>query len=765
MKKMVSIKQIYTLFQKYGDLNIRVSTPDGPHHILGCDITEKNAQRIKFKTSGGKELISSPNHRVMADTGRFVYVKNLFPGRKIKTISGDESILSLEFLPDRTDLYDIEVNKVHQYYSNGILSHNSSTFDVLMFCLYDKTPRAFKAVNIMNNRKDDFACELNFEIDGVDYFIKREAVRNKKGDVKVDVMFWNIDDKGEIVSLNGEDRRDTDAIIRSYVGSYDDFILTNLSVQNQGTLFIDKSQSERKDLLSQFMGLTIFDKLYTSALDEMKEVSGALKRFNREDFSQNLVDIQAAIEALREQYTTADDELQTKKSESTGLGKKITKLYGDKIPLDIDKVDIKKLESHAEKLEIDFNDITESIAELTKKRSDLKSELKSAETKVEGYDSTLEVKHQELLKLSDDKKKLEYKLQSIKTEIRSYEDQLKKMGAYRYSEDCDFCIKNLESDQSDSVTIRSSLDKSKQSHDIVMTEILNLKNQLTRFDKVKEDYSNWQLDVALHNKLEKNLLKLEADLQHAMRNETSKSTELTTTKARIQKYYDSIETIKKNDGIQKQIDVFEDAQKILLSEIKTLDKAVRQTHGELEVKKASKQEILQSIKDAEELEETYYAYEYYTNAICRDGVPYELISKIIPSIESEINNILTQIVDFTVVLEVDGKNINGKIVYDVDKVWPLELSSGMERFISSLAIRVALTNISNLPKSTFLIADEGLGVLDADNLSSMYMMFSILKSHFDFIIVISHLEVVKDIVDNLIEIKQVNGGFSQIQVN
>ena len=40
---------------------------------------------------------------------------------------------------------------------------------------------------------------------------------------------------------------------------------------------------------------------------------------------------------------------------------------------------------------------------------------------------------------------------------------------------------------------------------------------------------------------------------------------------------------------------------------------------------------------------------------------------------------------------------------------PLELSSGMERFISSLAIRVGLMNVSNLPRTNFLAIDEGWG--------------------------------------------------------
>ena len=145
------------------------------------------------------------------------------------------------------------------------------------------------------------------------------------------------------------------------------------------------------------------------------------------------------------------------------------------------------------------------------------------------------------------------------------------------------------------------------------------------------------------------------------------------------------------------------------------------------------------------------------NAVGRDGIPYELMSKAIPNIESEINNILTQVVDFTISLEVDGKNIVGKLNYDYDRIWPLENSSGMERFISSLAIRVALMNASNLPKSNFMIVDEGLGTLDMENLGAMHTLFGILKGHFDFLIVISHLDAVRDMVDHLIEIKREDG--------
>jgi len=197
------------------------------------------------------------------------------------------------------------------------------------------------------------------------------------------------------------------------------------------------------------------------------------------------------------------------------------------------------------------------------------------------------------------------------------------------------------------------------------------------------------------------------------------------------------------------------------SEVSDLDSKLLNLSGKLKMAEKSREDAETGINRLKTLEQQYQAYEYYQKAVNRDGVPYHLISKALPQIESEINNILNQIVDFTMVMDTDGKNINAYIVYDDDNYWPLELTSGMEKFISSLAIRTSLINVSNLPRPNFLAIDEGFGVLDSDNLNSMYMLFDYLKSQFGFILCISHIDAMRDIVDKLVEIKKVNG-YSEI---
>ena len=149
--------------------------------------------------------------------------------------------------------------------------------------------------------------------------------------------------------------------------------------------------------------------------------------------------------------------------------------------------------------------------------------------------------------------------------------------------------------------------------------------------------------------------------------------------------------------------------------------------------------IKKQIEEIEELEVSAKANNLYMESVHRNGVPYDIICKSIPSLESEINGILSQIVDFGVNIEMDGKNININIVYE-DRSWPIELVSGMEKFVCNLAIRIGLTNISNMPQTNFFALDEGLGALDADTMSSMSTFFSFLKTYFDFVLMITHIE-------------------------
>ena len=72
--------------------------------------------------------------------------------------------------------------------------------------------------------------------------------------------------------------------------------------------------------------------------------------------------------------------------------------------------------------------------------------------------------------------------------------------------------------------------------------------------------------------------------------------------------------------------------------------------------------------------------------------------------------------------------------------------------MASIAIRVALINISSLPKSDIFIIDEGFGALDESNIEACGRLLKSLKRYFKTILIISHVDSIKDIVDKNIEI-------------
>ena len=224
----------------------------------------------------------------------------------------------------------------------------------------------------------------------------------------------------------------------------------------------------------------------------------------------------------------------------------------------------------------------------------------------------------------------------------------------------------------------------------------------------------------------------------------------------IEFYYKQKDAIENNLNVEKEITTSENDIKSLDNSLKLINKSIIKLNTDLISTRKDEEEFKANITKIKEYESLQKAYEFYTLAVSRDGIPFELISQAVPVIEKEVNSILHQISDFTVSIQTDGKNVMTYIVYN-NKTWPLEMCSGMEKFISSIAIRVALINISNLPKTTGFILDEGWGVLDSNNLAAVNPLLHYLKSQFDFILIISHLDAMRDSVEYLIEITKMDG--------
>jgi DNA repair exonuclease SbcCD ATPase subunit len=313
----------------------------------------------------------------------------------------------------------------------------------------------------------------------------------------------------------------------------------------------------------------------------------------------------------------------------------------------------------------------------------------------------------------------------------------------------------------DAIETQKSVDEDKEK---VKQSLVNLDDVVNSIESLKHTRERKiDLDEAISKLQQVEVLINETNSTEIILQEKRKNVlhQITTIEEKIVKYYEQEKDITYNQQVENEISKTETDLEDVNNELDILINQINNVFGEIKVIDTNRRTILNNIKKVSELEGKYEAYQYYLDAVKRDGVPYDLITKALPTIESEVNNILAQLVDFQMLFEMDGKNINNYIVYDDDNIWPLELSSGMERFISSLAIRVGLINVSNLPRSNFLAIDEGWGTMDSDNLNSVYSLFQYLKSQFQFTLIVSHIDSMRDAVDTLLEVKKENG-FSNI---
>ena len=640
-------------------------------------------------------------------------------------------------------------------------SGKSSLFDAISFCLYDKSSRAFKAQNIMNNRKSDFYCKLQFQINGVDFFIERTAKTINKGkNVKVDVQFWK-EEGGQKELLNGTERRDTNAAIEQYVGRYEDFVLTALSLQGNNSIFIDKSQSERKDLLAQFMGLDIFDKLYETANEDIKEVSVLIKNFKKTDFTTELAEKGLEKQTKKSELRGLEKELENKINDSTDLSERILGLTKELVPID-GNLDLEKLEKKKNQIGFDILHVlseekakNEKLDSMTQSISEISQSIEEHKT-ING--KSIEDAKKEWDEYKNEINETEHQIQLLEQSIKTNKEKLSHLEKHEYDPNCKFCMDNVF--VKDAIATKEIVEKQEEELSDLGNRHQSLIQQASYIADVEEQ---WEELVELKSKYQKSVVLKEKTIVELKGFETQKElydTQLEQVNNDIQKYHDNEDTIKKNQQIELVIEGLTRTKSEIDSEIKGLNKQISDLKGSITQIQSFIDNVKDKMDEVKELEEKNRLYTYYLDAIKRDGVPYELISKAMPVIESEINNILGQVVDFGIVMDVDGKSINAKIVYE-DQEWALEMCSGMEKFISGLAIRVALINICGLPRPNFLVIDEGFGTLDSNNLSSLFGMMQYLKTQFDFIWVISHLDAMRDIVDGLIEIKKVDG-FSKI---
>ena len=200
----------------------------------------------------------------------------------------------------------------------------------------------------------------------------------------------------------------------------------------------------------------------------------------------------------------------------------------------------------------------------------------------------------------------------------------------------------------------------------------------------------------------------------------------------------------------------------------------RQTLTRLEEQKVVRDDKAKRLKDAAYDAEVH---DQLTRAFGKKGVQALIIENAIPELAEETNRILDRLTDgdmslyFDTLRESKTKR-DGPIetldikVSDNLGTRPLEMYSGGEGFRAAFALRIALSKLLARragARLQTLIIDEGFGSQDAKGREKLVECLNAIKDDFERIIVITHIDELKDAFATRVEVVKTPSG-SQITV-
>lgn len=668
-------------------------------------------------------------------------------------------------------LKSFEFDNLYRYGSNnklnfqaldgvvGVFGKNktgkSSLVGALLYALFNGSDRDGVTRNgqIMNQSKSDCAARAVVHVDGVDYMIERSSQRvelPKKGKKATGVQydpektetklsFYKLTPGGR-EELNGISREDTDKAIRKLLGSPDDFLSTSVATQRRMEAFIDEGPTARKAILNRFLDLEIFESLFSFAKEETAALSAKLSALpflepeEAQRVAEEIGDLETALEEtdvkiaalrqteldqqswlaknnpvqLKNSLDSARSEL-TKKQElmANYAATKKTLLQSQEtqeltiqnLTNELGKVDFDAIRAGAEKV----SKLAAKVANLSASRKETANRLETQERNVRKLalvpcgDSFPTCRY--IADAHEDKKALELTRRELEKWVGDLEEVnsiLQEAQSQGYAEQHNRYNQNKNKLEVLKANLETTNEKLKSASEMISLASEAVSSLSLKVKDLEEQYASYNIEA---------IQQMERD-----RRETK-------------------------------------------SKITFLEQEKGRSMGALARLQVNQEMMEKSSIQREQLAKELKVLESVQAAFHRNGIPALVLKTQLPAINQEIETVLAGLVDFKIIFETEpGSNTLDILIEDSHSRRPLELGSGMEKMIASIAIRVALINLSSLPKADVFIIDEGFNALDEEHVGKCLELLQGLKQHFKTILVISHMQRVKEASDAIIEI-------------
>ncbi len=646
-------------------------------------------------------------------------------------------------------------------------SGKSSIIDAALYTLFNSTSKnERKNLNVINQNRDRGFGRVNISIGDRQFTIERESekyIKKLKGEetveAKTDVNFEEFDPvMDETISRNGLSRNDTDKNIRKMFGTLDDFLLTSMASQLDSLTFIKEGSTKRKEILAKFLDLEIFDKKFKMAKDDAADTRGALRRLEGREFDE---DIETANKEMEESLLSIEEH-KTRCNDYEDTISKTQKLLEEienkitSIPVDI--IDINAAKAQLKDKKNQIHTLTKKNEKLQKSNTDNEALSVKLASFLQQYDvDSLHAKKQKVDDKTNEYDELVALLKIKNKDVDNYKKKVKLLETHEYDPDCRYCSENK--------FVKEAYE-AKNALPNMLTEVTELRQQtvtlLEEIDKLDVDKLNDY--IAKYDKLVNKKKDVNLEISVATSALESNSSKIEVYKHELINIETQISTYEKNREAIENLETLVSKRNeyaVLISRTQKACSTCKEELNDLYKLHGSYEQKLQNLADQKQeladLREEYSAYDLFMRCMHSSGISYDIIKKKLPAINEEIAKILANIVNFEVFFENEGNRLNVYIKHPSHEPRPIEMGSGAEKTIASMAIRLALLQVSNLPTPNVFIMDEPGTALDAENMDGFVRILDMVKNYYKIVILISHLDALKDCVDYVINVEKENG--------
>ena len=603
-------------------------------------------------------------------------------------------------------------------------------YDLIHFALFGKTRsgKADKFSEMFNNYLPDereLSVEIGITIDGENYMIRRTLTKpdpkKKTKTIGNSVAYFRVNGDGSSEELNDSDNMQgvsttkTTKAIKEAIGSEEDFDRIISANAKDLDELISMKDTDRGRVLSRWIGLLPLEDKEVKAKDMWAKtcVGRLCDVYNRESLKTEIDTLtkenQASALTIENNKIKIQEAKERKESDSKS--KDVLLSSKQKVDDELLNVDVTTIETRMKKVVEDGKKNNDSLAALEKEVAEI---------------GEVEYSDNEYKSLSSKKDALTNEIAAVKAGMANKKKEAQALANDEYCPTCHQKWPNKDNSK--------AIAKLQEEYAEDYKKGVELKAQKDEIEAAMN---------ALEDAREKYLSKAQKEIKiGALKNKrTTLLTEYSKLKKIADDYKDNKDIILKNNEIDTQVNV-------LKANIEAYDRVIRSLESESVAAQKDidsnnetireKESYIKRIEQEIELEKTW---RLYLQMVGKDGIAKMVLRATIPTINQELDKLLCDVTDFKVEVEVTEKNdIEFWLIRDGVKT-RLAGGSGLERTQAALALRVVLANMSNLSRPPFIVLDEILGSVAAENYDDMKRLYDKIVLEYDFVLHICHIDL------------------------